>query len=311
MAAAAAALAGLAAAVCAAAPSEPVHAIANEEAARKLCAATAPAARSSKDPRDPPGPGRRELLKTEFEATVSLSQLELADVDEAEREVTLRRRDLLRPGLGVNLFMEEQELVLTAAAAAAVPAGGAQPLVRRVTALGKQQKALLRLRYRLADVDGAGPCRLGAKPGSPPVLTIEPQLWELFDETGALFASGGVDAAGERRAPAGGQPAVTVAPATVDGAGPPAGEITERARKEEPRLRDCYAAALALDPTVDGSLVLEVAIGADGKAKEVTTTADSVHDAALASCATRLLGAVSWGKGGPSSALIPVHFERK
>ncbi len=143
------------------------------------------------------------------------------------------------------------------------------------------------------------------------MIAVEPLRWELVDEAGTVVASGVPEGVAERRAPPGGTPSVAVEPATVDGEGPPASAVTQKAKDAAPRLQGCFQGALEKEPALDGSVVFRVDIGADGRAKAVDVTADSVASDGLVACAKQVLVAIEWGKGGPSSALVPVHFERK
>ncbi len=102
----------------AAAPAERLHAIPTEAAARAVCAATQPIGRTR-----PGEPGvderkrrRRAALAGTYEAVIPAHQLPLDDVDEAARELVFKRPGVLRPGAGVQLFVVDDEVVVTASA---------------------------------------------------------------------------------------------------------------------------------------------------------------------------------------------------
>jgi hypothetical protein len=126
-----------------------------------------------------------------------------------------------------------------------------------------------------------------------------------------VVATGRGPDAPEERSAAGGTPRVEVAPATVTGRGPLASAVTAKAQERVPALLTCFQEALAREPTLDGALVFQVQIDGAGKGASIAVSADTVQDEGLVGCARRALAPVAWGKGGPSTALVPVHFERR
>jgi hypothetical protein len=297
-------------AVLAAAAEAPTPIAGNGEALQ-LCLATRPVSRVDGDgeARDAYGERRRVLLKQKHVAEVPLSDLEIAAADETDRTLELRRREALHTREGVLLFTAERSFELTAAGGT-LP-DGPHALAHAVRELRAGGNATVHLVYELVDADGNGPCPAGATPGSRPVLTVRALELALRDGEGRTVATGqGKDAPEARRAP-GGTPTVEVEPATVTGKGPLASAVTAKAQERLPALQACFTEALARDATLDGALVFQVEIDGKGAGKAFTVAADTVQDEALVACARRSLQDVAWGKGGPSSALLPVHFERR
>ena len=140
---------------------------------------------------------------------------------------------------------------------------------------------------------------------------IDPLEWELVDGAGKTVARGNGEAQSDRRSPPGGRPLVSIAPATVDGDGPPASQVTEKARLVGNALHACFEVTVAADARAEGSLVLRVEIDGSGASLAVDVTADTVNDPKLEECAKGVLKRVDWGRGGPGIAIVPVLFERK
>ena len=289
----------------------PPPSIGSGEAARRVCLATAPPQRYAMRPfeRRAYAAARERILGTEFEAVFPLEQLDLLDVDEATRELELSRRDLVKPAPGVHLFVEDMKIVLPVVDDDAAQRDRAVA-TRAVEALSRPG-GTVRLRYELVDDDGAGPCLSPTFLGSIPVVRIEPKHWELRGPDGTLLARGTGRVPKDPRPPPGGVPLVAVSPATVEGEGPLASVVTRSARLQGHRLHASFDDALGRDPRLDGSLVLQVDIDSDGVGHDLLVTADSVNDPKLVDCARAALRDVAWGKGGPSLATIPIHFERE
>ncbi len=281
------------------------------EAARLICRATEPLARARVPllEQDAWRARKKRVMGADYEASVPLAQFDLAALDEEEREITFARRDVLRPAVGVQLFMTEADITLQLDPASLV--AGPRPIARLAGELLRDEAATFRVRYSLADGDGAGPCPTLAKVGSRPLLMIDPLEWELVDGGGKTVARGNGEAQSDRRSPPGGRPLVSIAPATVDGDGPPASQVTEKARLVGNALHACFEVTVAADARAEGSLVLRVEIDGSGASLAVDVTADTVNDPKLEECAKGVLKRVDWGRGGPGIAIVPVLFERK
>lgn len=297
--------------VAGAANAAPALKVDTPEAARSICKATEPLARARVPLLEQDGwrERKKRVMGAVYEASVPLGQFDLAALDEPEREITFARRDVLRPAAGVQLFMAEADITLQLDPASLKE--GSRPVARIAGELLRDEAATFRVRYELADGDGAGPCPTLLKTGSRPLLMIEPLDWELVDGQGRSVARGNGEALADRRSPPGGRPQVAIAPATVDGDGPPASQVTEKARLVGNALHACYEASLTADARAEGSLVVRVEIDGSGVSGVLDVTADTVNDPKLAECTTAALKRVDWGRGGPGVAIVPVLFERK
>lgn len=257
-----------------------------------LCAALAPAerlrARGDALERGEAGArqetGRDEALLARYAITLPGAPLAFAPYDVAERRLALTEPALLPvPESGSRLWPTEERGL-----AVEVDAAGA----RRILDAQRAGRLGLELVFDLPD-----DATCGSDPrGRTFTLPVEPVDWRWADGQ-AVLARGG---AGEDRplasAAEGGRPRVAVERPL---AGPAAAGRAVAARGAE--LERCYAAALAVDPGVDGVLVVELG----GK---VAVAADSTGDPELGACVRRALEAVS-RSGGAGRAAVPIRFE--
>ena len=75
-------------------------------------------------------------------------------------------------------------------------------------------------------------------------------------------------------------------------------------------LEACYREALERSPRLDGTLVVEVALGGKaGRPRSARISVDSVQDEGLAECVKGVAARARFPAGRPGTASLPVHFE--
>ena len=78
----------------------------------------------------------------------------------------------------------------------------------------------------------------------------------------------------------------------------------------KPAIEKCYAEALSRKPSLDGSLILGVEVGKDGKMAADAVIADSVNDAEVTGCVKVAVAGARPAKG-ESRGTVAIHLERR
>lgn len=282
--------------------------VTTEKQAAELCAASAPTerVRFKGDAVDRAAAAQKHdeerdaALDRRYRTTVAAKEVTFGDYDAAQGELSLSPRSgLSGAGGALRLWLTgDKTLPVNADAAAA----------KRVFAAQKAGRLELQLVFELDGDASDAPCV--AVPGTHRfTVAASPVSWS-YVAGGEVLARGGEGADKPlASAKAGAKPHVEVEDAISEGV---AGDARDRVAARRQDLEGCYASALQKDPTLDGTLVLEVQLTKkDGAPEKVDVVADSVQDDALAGCVKKIVEKVAFKRATPRGgrAQIPVRFE--
>jgi hypothetical protein len=216
------------------------------------------------------------------------------DHDEGGRRLLLTERARL-VALGGALVLwptEEPEMPVPADAARA----------RRIAAAAARGEVLLRLTFALPEDEEVAVC--AHPPGASGYgLGMEPVSWAYL--AGAEVLASGGEPAERREAPQGARPAVTVGEPMGAGAGSVRPAVEAQARE----LEACYRRARQARPALDGTLAVELELGAaGGPPLEARVAMDSLLDEGLSRCALAALRRASFPRGAAGRVQVPLHF---
>ncbi len=291
------------------APEIPAGAVVPLETARDvaaLCAALVPSERARfrgdavarGDAEAAHDRARSAALARRYRVTVPGQALAFAPYDPDEEALALSPRAVLTgAGGAVRIWAADDDLSV------AVPADRA----RRIVDAQRERRLALSIVFDLPGDDGGSPCAHAAG-ARQYVLAIDPVSWQ-YRAAGVVLARGGEGA--DRplvSAAEGARPRVEV--------GVPVGEAAAPAVREAVTARGsamaaCYATALKRDPAIDGTLVIEVQLDAQGgKATSSRVAADSVQDEglALAGCVRDAVAGAPFPRGRGGRVSIPIQF---
>lgn len=78
-----------------------------------------------------------------------------------------------------------------------------------------------------------------------------------------------------------------------------------------PRLRECYAAALKVTPSLHGKMMVRVVVNEAGKVTNVEEDKSTTKDAGLFECVKTALSPIAFPKpGGMATILVPLKFKQ-
>lgn len=163
-----------------------------------------------------------------------------------------------------------------------------------------------------ASGDGTPPCAVShSLDGDGIRLAIEPLAFELRRGSERVASAESARYAALRDETAPGPvtaPRVVVQPAMRTAAGGPAAQAMTRAAVAlQPKLLSCYRLGLALEPTLRGSFVAGVDVGADGRVSGVRAEIDGLGARAVTGCILAEMRAAHFPKG-PDRLSIPMRF---
>jgi hypothetical protein len=287
--------------------------IAGPDQARRLCAALQLPERVGRTS-DPEARDRIEGRQEERRAAARdrqyLAELEgrglhLAWDGELERLALTERAALLAAGGALSLWVVDE---------ARLPVEAGEGLARRI--LGAQREGALRVRllFGISDDDELSFCSRPTGAGQRTLGVVPVAWWYL---------------AGEEELARGGDPAVARAPARSargKGKGPAAeapgrvalgdpvgagdGAAVRRALEASlPALRICYQKARAARPDLEGTLAVELELGAaGGAARSARVALDALMDKGLERCALQALSAARFPAGPAGRVQVPLRF---
>jgi hypothetical protein len=237
---------------------------------------------------------REAALNGRYRVTIPAERLRFAPYEPDEKLLALSERVFLS-GAGGALHvwtLENQGLPVTVDTAAA----------ERVMQAAQRRTLALRLTFTLPDDDEEAFCAhaTGARSYA---LGIDPASWEYVDGAQVLARGG---EGGDRpvlTAAEGARPRVDVS----DPVGEGGREVKRAVLAKQKDLEGCYQRALQQNPGLDGSLVAEVDLAAEG-ARAVHVAADSLQDEGMTSCVRSVLSGVEFPRGAGERAEIPIHF---
>jgi hypothetical protein len=235
---------------------------------------------------------RSDAFDRRYQVEVPGSQIVFVPYAEEEGELAVSPRSPLAAVRGMLRIWGSEDADLV------VPVGREE--ARRVLEAQRARTLLLRLTFDLPDeeVDGS-PCAHAAA-SRVYTLAVEPVSW-VYTSRGEVLARGGEGAD---------RPMITMAQGArpVVEVGEPLQGDSELRRVIAARNREltaCYTSALERDPTLDGTLALEVRANR-GKAPSVRVAVDSMQDGALAGCVREVVSRP--GLPGGVGATIPIRF---
>lgn len=237
---------------------------------------------------------RSEAFERRYQVEIPGSSLIFVPFAEDEGELALSPRSSLAAIRGMLRVWgsEDNDLVVSVGREEA----------RRVLEAQRAGRLVLLLTFNLPEDDEEGsPCAHAA--ASPTyTLAVEPISW-VYSSRGKVLARGGEGADRPMIGAAqGARPVVEIGESL-----PRSGELRRAIAARNGELVACYAAALKRDPTLDGTLAMEVKAGR-GKALSVRVAMDSLQDSSLAGCVSQIV-AKSELPGGPMAATIPIRFK--
>lgn len=239
---------------------------------------------------------RERLLRAEFAVELPWGGFTVSEWDPAEKVATVAAERPFRAAGGALLFFDPDRDDIQLGALE----GAADALQ---TALAKGQ-AVLAVTFRPAEEEG-----------SPCVISKAKTYSLAVDLTSAVLKAGGkplAKAAGdgyEPRSGAGGAPAVVLKPAPAGDCAKCSDEVALSAQSARPLIEKCYAEALTREPGLDGSLVLGLSVGKDGKVQVDAVALDSVQNADVVACVKRAVGtARSPAVGGRGMLMVQLEL---
>ncbi len=270
----------------------------------RLCAAFTPAGRLSSRGdvvgRAEAAAGRRRdreaAMARRYRVRIDSRRLAFAPYDDGEERLELAPR-LVLIGLGGALRLWATE-------DAQFPVRAAPPAARRVLEALADGTLAFFVTFDLAERENEPPCV--HVPGSRQyTLAAEPIAWE-WTSRGRVLARGGEGADHPLATVAeGAKPSVEVGSPICEGDG---GALKDLFSGRSADLLRCYDGALAKNPRLDGTLVVEMRLGAEGVARDVRISADSMQDPAVAACVREVAERPGYPREPRGRCSVPVTF---
>ncbi len=239
---------------------------------------------------------RERLLRAEFAVELPWGGFTVSEWDPVEKVATVAAERPFRAAGGALTFFDPDRDDLPLGAVE-----GAEDALQ--TALAKGQ-AVLAVTFKPAEEEGS-PCVIGkAKTYS---LVVDLTSAELRVGGKALARAAGDGF--ESRPGGGGTPTVVLKPAPAQDCEKCSNAVALSAQSAHASVEKCYAEALAKEPGLDGSLVLGLAVGNDGKVQVESVALDSVQNAGVVACIKRALGtARSQVLGGRAMLMVQLEL---
>jgi hypothetical protein len=231
-----------------------------------------------------------------YRVRIDARRLAFAPYDDGEERLELAPR-LVLVGLGGALRLWATEDVQ-------LPVRAAPPVARRVLDALAEGTLALFVTFDLAERENEPPC--AHVPGSRQyTLAAEPLAWE-WASRGKVLARGGEGADRPLASVAeGAKPRVEVGSPICEGDG---GALKDLFAGWSADLLRCYDGALARNPRLDGTLVIELRLGPEGVARNVRISADSMQDAAVAACVREVAARPGYPREPRGRCSVPVTF---
>ncbi len=266
--------------------------------AARLCRALQPVERVAPASEAAQARARAEAMGRRYRVTVSGDGLDFKAWEEDAGLALSPRAVLVGAGRSLRLWMPDGDDL-----AVKLPRAEAQRVF--------QAKARGRLALRVvveipSGESGEAPCLKAGATGTW-ILAVQPVAWEYL-AGGEVLARGGEAAeAPAGSAAQGARPRVEVGEAVGDVATP---EVRSALRASQADLEACYREALSRSPSLDGTLVVEVALGGKaGPPRSARIAADSAQDEALAACVQGVAARTRFPAGRAGVASMAVQFE--
>ncbi len=239
---------------------------------------------------------REAAMARRYRVGIETKRMAFAPYDEGEQRLQLAPR-LVLIGLGGarRLWATED---------AQLPVEAPPPVARRVLEALSDGTLALSVTFDLAERDNEPACV--HVPGSRQyTLAAEPIAWE-WSSRGKVLARGGEGADRPLSSVAeGAKPRIDVGSPICDGDGGPVKELL--AGRSGDLLR-CYDGALARNPRLDGTLVIELRLDREGAARDVRISADSMQDDSMAACVREVAARPGYPREPRGRCSVPVTF---
>jgi hypothetical protein len=239
---------------------------------------------------------RERLLQTEFAVELPWGGFTVSEWDPAEKVATVAAERPFRAAGGALVFFDPDRDAIDLGALE-----GAEDALQ--TALAKGQVSLA-VTFRLAEEEGS-PCVSGkAKTYTLAVDLISAELRMAGKALARALGEGF-----EPRTGAAAVPSVVLKPAPAQDCEKCSDEVARSAMAVKPLVEKCYAEALAKQPGLDGSLVLGLAAGKDGKVQVESVVLDSVQNAEVVACVKKAMGAArAPARGGRGMVIVQLEL---
>lgn len=239
---------------------------------------------------------REAAMTRRYRVRIDAKRAAFAPYDEGEERLELAPR-LVLIGLGGALRLwatEDVQLPVRAAPAAA----------RRVLEALTEGTLALFVTFDLAERENEPPCV--HVPGSRQyTLAAEPIAWE-WTSRGKVLARGGEGSDRPLTSVAeGAKPRVEVGSPICEGDG---GAVKDLFAGWSADLLRCYDGALARNPRLDGTLVVELRLDREGVARDVRISADSMQDGAVAACVREVAARPGYPRQPRGHCSVPLTF---
>jgi len=239
---------------------------------------------------------REAAMASRYRVRIDARRVAFAPYDDGEEKLELVPR-LVLIGLGGALRLwatEDVQLPVRAAPAAA----------RRVLDALAEGTLALFVTFDLAERDNEPPC-VHVPRSRQYTLAAEPIAWE-WSSRGKVLARGGEGADRPLASAAeGAKPRVEVGSPICEGDG---GAVKDLFAGWSADLLRCYDGALARNPRLDGTLVIELRLGSGGVARDVRISADSMQDGAVAACVREVAARPGYPSGPRGRCSVPITF---
>jgi hypothetical protein len=266
--------------------------------AARLCRALQPVERVAPGSEAAQARARAEAMGRRYRVTVSGDGLDFKAWEEDAGLALSPRAVLVGAGRSLRLWVPDADDL-----AVKLPRAAAQRVF--------QAKARGRLALRLvveipSGESGEAPCMKAGATGIW-ILAVEPVAWEYLAGSEVLARGGEAAETPIGSATEGARVRVEVGEAVGDVATP---EVRSALRASQADLEACYREALSRTPRLDGTLVVEVALGGKaGPPRSARIAADSAQDEALAACVQGVAARTRFPAVRAGVASMAVQFE--